>query len=280
MKKLSKPDALEVSGFFRGLHFFAPVALLIRTQAGLSLSQFFTLQAILSLIIFVGEVPGGFLTDRIGYKKTLILSNTLSLAAKALLLAAFLAGSWILFVIEVIVEGCSWFLNSGTFDAYVYSQYSEDEYLPKMARLGNIGEVGFILSTLTYAGLFRWGGIPLLIVTTIAFNSVGVIILCFIPKDVSHPASSDSPVPDGTGSKPHYTLRDFFSDSRVITGILFGASTSILSVVVNFFYVDKLVSCALPEELMSAIIIGYTLVGLLDEPFLRILKKQHYYAAF
>ena len=49
--------------------FFAPVALLVRTQAGVSESEFFLLQALLSCITALGEVPFGHITDKIGYKK-------------------------------------------------------------------------------------------------------------------------------------------------------------------------------------------------------------------
>ena len=58
--------------FFNGLIFYAPVALLIRTQAGVSNATFFMLQALLSLTVFVGEIPTGFITDKIGYKKSII----------------------------------------------------------------------------------------------------------------------------------------------------------------------------------------------------------------
>ena len=58
-----------------GLVFFSPVALLIRTEAGLSLSQFFILQAIFSITIFVFEIPTGKITDIIGYKKRSFCHN-------------------------------------------------------------------------------------------------------------------------------------------------------------------------------------------------------------
>ena len=45
--------------------FFAPVALLVRTQAGVSESEFFLLQALLSCITALGEVPFGHVTDKI-----------------------------------------------------------------------------------------------------------------------------------------------------------------------------------------------------------------------
>ena len=76
MKKLNriiKIDSYDAVSFFNGLVFFAPVSLLVRTQAGVSQSMFFLLQALLSAITFLGEIPTGFLTDRIGYKRSLVL---------------------------------------------------------------------------------------------------------------------------------------------------------------------------------------------------------------
>lgn len=66
-------DSYDAVSFFNGLVFFAPVSLLVRTQAGVSQSMFFLLQALLSAITFLGEIPTGFLTDRIGYKRSLVL---------------------------------------------------------------------------------------------------------------------------------------------------------------------------------------------------------------
>ena len=54
---------------FSNLIFYAPVALLVRTNRGISLSRFFVLQAILSVTCMVCEFPLGVLTDKIGLKK-------------------------------------------------------------------------------------------------------------------------------------------------------------------------------------------------------------------
>ena len=56
MKKL-KFDSYDGVCFLNGLVFFAPVALLVRTQAGVSEHIFFLLQALLSGVIFLGEIP-------------------------------------------------------------------------------------------------------------------------------------------------------------------------------------------------------------------------------
>ena len=56
-------DAYDGMSLCGGLVFFAPVALLVRTQAGISETRFFLLQALLSGIIALGELPTGHLTD-------------------------------------------------------------------------------------------------------------------------------------------------------------------------------------------------------------------------
>ena len=101
MKKL-KFDSYDGVCFLNGLVFFAPVALLVRTQAGVSEHIFFLLQALLSGVIFLGEIPTGFITDKIGYRKSLILAQVLLLGARSLLLAAFVSRSLVLFVVEAV----------------------------------------------------------------------------------------------------------------------------------------------------------------------------------
>lgn len=52
MNLFTKWDALSAKALFNGLVFFAPVALLVRTTAGVSYSQFFLLQAIYPSLSF------------------------------------------------------------------------------------------------------------------------------------------------------------------------------------------------------------------------------------
>ena len=128
MKKL-KFDSYDGVCFLNGLVFFAPVALLVRTQAGVSEHVFFILQALLSGVIFLGEIPTGFITDKIGYRKSLILAQVLLLGARSLLLAAFVSRSLVLFVVEAVVEGIAACFTSGTGSAYLYNLYGEQQVL-------------------------------------------------------------------------------------------------------------------------------------------------------
>lgn len=47
--RIFKMDNLDAVSFFNGLVFFSPVALLVRTETGISVNDFFVLQALLSI---------------------------------------------------------------------------------------------------------------------------------------------------------------------------------------------------------------------------------------
>ncbi len=159
MKKKLNIDRLDVLAFLNGLVFYAPVALLVRTYAGVTMAQFFVLQAVLSLTVFLFEIPTGILTDKIGYKNTMVLAQSILVLARGLMIIAYLTGSFWLFVVEAVAEGFAACFLSGTQDAYVYSVYQETQYPVKIARVSNFGTAGFIVSTLFYVLLYRLGGL-------------------------------------------------------------------------------------------------------------------------
>ena len=80
-----------------GWCFFSPVSLLVRTTAGISLSQFFILQAIMATMVLLTEIPLGKLTDRIGYKSTLVLYQIALLISRTCLLLAHVSCNYSLF---------------------------------------------------------------------------------------------------------------------------------------------------------------------------------------
>ena len=93
---------LNLMSFFGGFVFYAPVSLLIRTRCGVTEAQFFLLEAILSVSIFFFEVPCGLLSDRLGYKNTLIAGSCFLFAARLLM---FCSDRFWLFAVEAVAEG-------------------------------------------------------------------------------------------------------------------------------------------------------------------------------
>ena len=70
--------------FLQGLVFYGPVATLFRQSRGLSLNDIFILETIFIILMFVFEIPWGYIADKIGYKKTLVISFFLFFLSKIL----------------------------------------------------------------------------------------------------------------------------------------------------------------------------------------------------
>ena len=258
MKKL-KFDSYDGVCFLNGLVFFAPVALLVRTQAGVSEHIFFLLQALLSGVIFLGEIPTGFITDKIGYRKSLIWAQVLLLGARSLLLAAFVSRSLALFVVEAVVEGTAACFTSGTGSAYLYDLYGENGYLVKTAHAENFGTAGFIISTVAYAGIYKISGMEGLLITTVVTNIIAVVCSFFLRSESSKTVIAD---------RKEVQILEVFKNKKAFLFVISLAIFSIAWLLINFFYVEKLENCGLPVEWMSLIILIYSAVQMLAEPIL------------
>ena len=258
MKKL-KFDSYDGVCFLNGLVFFAPVALLVRTQAGVSEHIFFLLQALLSGVIFLGEIPTGFITDKIGYRKSLIWAQVLLFGARSLLLAAFVSRSLALFVVEAVVEGIAACFTSGTGSAYLYALYGENGYLAKTAHAGNFGTAGFIISTVAYAGIYKISGMEGLLITTVVANAAAVVCSFFLRSESSKTVIAD---------RKEVQILAVFKNKKAFLFVISLAIFSIAWLLINFFYVEKLENCGLPVEWMSLIILIYSAVQMLAEPIL------------
>ena len=258
MKKL-KFDSYDGVCFLNGLVFFAPVALLVRTQAGVSEHVFFILQALLSGVIFLGEIPTGFITDKIGYRKSLILAQVLLLGARSLLLAAFVSRSLVLFVVEAVVEGIAACFTSGTGSAYLYDLYGENGYLVKTAHAENFGTAGFIISTVAYAGIYKISGMEGLLITTVVMDVIAVVCSFFLRSESSKTIIAD---------RKEVQILAVFKNKKAFLFVISLAIFSIAWLLINFFYVEKLENCGLPVEWMSLIILSYSAVQMLSEPIL------------
>lgn len=258
MKKL-KFDSYDGVCFLNGLVFFAPVALLVRTQAGVSEHIFFLLQALLSGVIFLGEIPTGFITDKIGYRKSLIWAQVLLFGARSLLLAAFVSRSLALFVVEAVVEGIAACFTSGTGSAYLYALYGENGYLAKTAHAGNFGTAGFIISTVAYAGIYKISGMEGLLTTTVVTNIIAVVCSFFLRSESSKTVIAD---------RKEVQILAVFKNKKAFLFVISLAIFSIAWLLINFFYVEKLENCGLPVEWMSLIILSYSAVQMLAEPIL------------
>lgn len=249
--------------FFNGLIFYAPVALLIRTQAGVSNATFFMLQALLSLAVFVGEIPTGFITDKIGYKKSIISAQITMLLSRIILLLAFVFHSIWLFVLEAVMEGIGGCLSSGTCEAYIYSTYGETAFARKSAHSANYGTIGFIISTITYVFIYQYFDMDGLLISTIVSGILAVLFAIKLDEcNEKSPCEKGDKNPSLETGKIMALFKNNNSRSIMLTLSIF----SVIWILINFFYVEKLTSLGISEEWISGIILGYSLIEMLAEP--------------
>lgn len=260
-------DAYDGMCFFQGLCFFAPVALLVRTQAGVSESMFFLLQALISISILVSEIPTGILGDRIGYKNSLALSQLLLLTARVLLLAAFLLHRPLLFAVEAFVEGIAISFSSGTASAYVYEVYGPEQYLSKSAQAGNWGSAGFIVSTLSYIGLYRAFGIPGLLAATVLADLVSAGFALAL-KGEPRRSSGNRPAPPSLSR-----LLEILKQPAALALMALASVLSVSAILINFFFAEKLAGYGVDLGWMSPIILLYSLIQMLSKVILQRLGR-------
>jgi len=105
-----------------GFSLIAPIFVLYFQQVGLTLQEIFILQSINATAILLFEVPSGFLSDKIGRKKTLLLSIISIEIAFAIYI--LLPNFWA-FVVADIFYALAISLYSGTFSALVYETLKE-----------------------------------------------------------------------------------------------------------------------------------------------------------
>lgn len=75
--------------FFQGIVLYASIATLYRQARGITLSEFAVIESFSYLFQLAFEIPFGMLSDRFGYKRTLIFSNGLYLLSKIIFWQAF-----------------------------------------------------------------------------------------------------------------------------------------------------------------------------------------------
>lgn len=265
----------KLMSFCGGLVFYAPVSLLLRTSKGITIEQFFILQMILSLVTLLGEIPTGVIVDKIGYKKALVLSGCLLTVARAMFLFAN-SMSW--FILEAMVEGVAFCLQSGTDSAYLYSVSGKENYAKERAESTNWGTAGFMLSTLGYALIYHFAGLVGLIVATVITTFGGTVFAVLLPQCESGKWGQEkNGKPEKKDTQGEMQPRFFLENLSLmlITGAL-----SLGWLEINYFYVDKLVGAEISVEWMSLIIMGYSLVQMLLPWVIKGLSKWKQYFVF
>lgn len=253
---------IEIMFFFSGIVFYAPVAMLIRTGRGISISEFLILQAIVSFSILFFEILLGCLTDRIGYKYSMILSSFFILVARFFLL---FANSFYVFAFESFLEGIYFAFSSGTISSYLYVIFGEENFAKRSSILQNFSNVGFIVSTVGFFFINKYMNIDYLIIYTIFANITSLIFCFLIPKEKSLEETEEI--------NKNYILK--LLNKNTFKFIILNSILSLSTILINFFYVVIIEKIGLKSENLMFVILAYTFFELLAYKIIEIFNEKN-----
>jgi len=171
-----------------GLHWFSPVILLyFQNVIGLSVQQFFMLQAYFNFCVFALEIPTGYIADKISRKLSLVLSGLMACVGLYIMHLAF--DVWHVVIAETFLA-LHVALNSGAFESlfYDYHDKASDKSLAKsytknLSYFNNVYLVGILASTLLGSIIAAYLGIDLIYFVTF-WTCVCATLCVFFLEDI------------------------------------------------------------------------------------------------
>lgn len=95
--------------FLQGFVFYGPYATLYRVDRGINAAEILLIEAIYMVFAILLEIPWGYIADKFGYKRTLIISNAVLMLSKIVFLYANSFGAFLFerFLMAVAFSGIS-----------------------------------------------------------------------------------------------------------------------------------------------------------------------------
>ena len=164
--------------FLQGLVFYGAFSVVFRESRGLDLSQIFLLESIFVILMLVFEIPWGVIGDKIGYKKTLVISYGMFFLSKIIFYYSY---SFRGFLLESVIAAIAISGISGCDSALLYSSIDKTESDKTFGIYGAMGTAGFLLSALL-SGIFVKVSIDLLAFATIISYSLAFLLSLFLEE--------------------------------------------------------------------------------------------------
>ena len=132
----------------QGMVFYAPVATLYRQAAGLGIFHITLIESISLGLTIVLEIPWGWLADRIGYKRTMLVCCGLYFVSKIVFWQAQGFGGFLLerILLSIVCAGLS-----GVDSSMLYLSCREDNGHRVFSIYENLGQMGMLLAAGVYA---------------------------------------------------------------------------------------------------------------------------------
>ena len=203
---------LYAISFLQGLVFYGAFSVVFRESRGLELSSIFLLESIFVILMMIFEIPWGIIGDKIGYKKTLVISFGLFLLSKIVFYYSY---SFLGFLTESVIAALAISGISGCDSALLYSSIDKSESDKVFGIYGTMGTAGFLVSSLVSGILVRYSIDILAFATIISYTAV--FLLSFKLQDVNKDINIEA---DDKDEGILTSLKTSFTNKRIIVLVI------------------------------------------------------------
>ena len=173
---------LKLGWFLQNFLLIVPVIVLVYTQKGVTVGDFFLIQGLFRLAAFLFEVPSGYLSDCFSRKQVMIWGAIFSLAGYFTIAIAY--GFWALVLGESLL-GISSALFTGTLEAYTYDllkrNKTQKQFLKEYGNIETFSEIASFIAVVSGGVLFGYIGINILWIE-IGFALLSVFAFLVLPE--------------------------------------------------------------------------------------------------
>ncbi|WP_323191569.1 MFS transporter [Halostella sp. PRR32] len=163
--------------------FITPVFTLFMLSRGLSFSEIATLSAIVAVVVTAGEIPTGYVGDRVGRRNSLVVSTALLVAS---LVGFVWANTYPAFVVLYVLWALGLTFASGSDSAWLYdalrARGAEDRFTRIRGRGESVRRAASVV-TMIAGGLLYVVSPAVPFIAAAALNVVGIPVLLSLPKN-------------------------------------------------------------------------------------------------
>lgn len=174
MNKKANVYLMYIIVFLQGLVFYGPIAILYRQSRNLSLSSMFLIESISWILMIVFEIPWGWVADRVGYKKVLVISNFIFFISK---IVFYKANSFEMFFLERVLLSAALAGISGCDVALIYSSVKEDEHEKVFGRYNAFSTSGYLFASIIFSILIKQSMNSTVFYTIIPYAAAAILTL-------------------------------------------------------------------------------------------------------
>ena len=173
---------LKLGWFCHNFMLIVPVIVLIYTQKGVTVGDFFLIQGIFRLAAFLFEIPSGYMSDCLSRKRVMIAGAVFLLAGFVTIAVAY--GFWTLVLGEALL-GISSALFSGTLEAYTYDllkrNKTQKQFLKEFGNITTWAGIASFVAMILGGILYGYIGVNILWIEAL-FAVFTIFAFLFLPE--------------------------------------------------------------------------------------------------